>query len=94
MQKVFQYNPVIVVKFVLSELQQFVGCEIVDCMVVLVCHLQHIVHGIPVGLNITGNELDGETMYGAGITPGRQGDGCGSNDYKRKFSDLKHNVSH
>ena len=51
-------------------------------MAVLVGHLQHIVHGIPAGLNITKNESDGETICGAGITPGRQGDGCGLNDSK------------
>lgn len=62
-------SPVIIVEFVLSQLQKFVGSDLVNRNPVCKRKLQHVVSGVPARHDITGDESFLEMQLAAEAAP-------------------------
>ena len=74
--KIFDNIPVIVIKFILLQLQHFVGSDLIDSTPVFEYKIHHIVSGVPSHYHITWDKLHFEAEFRADLTPGRQNDRC------------------
>jgi hypothetical protein len=86
-------GPVIVVKFIPSQLEALVSGNLVNRHPVRERELHHVICGVPARHNITGDEAFLEMHLAADAAPSRKSN-CGRvDDRKRKFSNLDKIVS-
>jgi hypothetical protein len=86
--KILDDGPVIIVKFVASQLQMLVGSNIVNHHPVREHELQHVIGGVLVCHNIVGDKPFLEVELMAGAAPSGEGN-HGRMDYrKRQFLNL------
>ena len=72
--KIFNDSPIIIIKFVLPQLQYFVGSDLINSMPVFEYEIHHIIGGVPSRYHIAWDKLLFEAEFKAGPTPGRQSD--------------------
>ena len=74
--EIFDNIPVIIIKFILPQLQHFVSGDLINGAPVFKYKVHHIICGIPSRYHIAWDKPHFEAKFRAGLTPGRQSDCC------------------
>ena len=86
--KILDNDSVVVVEFILSQLQTFVSGNLVNRNPVCKHKFQHVVCRVPVHHDITGDEPFLEMLLTADVAPSKESDYGGMDDCKHKFLNL------
>ena len=70
--EIFDNNPIIIIKFVLPQLQHFVGSDLINNVPVFEYKIHHIVGGVPSHYHIAWDKLLFEAKFRADLAPGGQ----------------------
>jgi hypothetical protein len=81
-------RPVIIIQFVLAELQVLVTCDVINGRTIIECHLEHVVSRVPASFDVAGDKSSPQRMGSARLAPSGQGNRSRMNDCERELSDL------
>jgi hypothetical protein len=76
-EKICNYVPALIIKFILPQLQGFVCSNIIDDLAILHSNIQHVICRIPLSFDIAKDKFHVKRMSGTGLMPCRKGNGGG-----------------
>ena len=86
--EIFDDNPIIIIQFILPQLQCFVRSDLINSTPVFEYENHHIVGGVPSRYHIAWDKPHFEAEFRADSMPGGQNDCCRMNNRERKLSYL------
>jgi hypothetical protein len=81
-EKVFDNVPVLIIQLVLSKFEHLVCCYIIDDYAIVVSNFQHIISGVPLCLDVAGDEANRAQVGDARVAPSWKGNGGRVDDSK------------
>jgi hypothetical protein len=81
-EKIHNYVPALIIKFILPQLQGFVCSNIVNDLAILHSNIQHVICRIPLSFDIVRDKLHAKRMSSTGLMPCGKGNGGGMDNGK------------